>query len=128
MSFFSAEEIGDILGTAQIGLWRLEVEQGVVKRIYTDSFMDELMGVSRDATPEEKVVFLTEHIAPEDNEMFGEYTNKLLEMEQAEVVYKYLHPQNGAMYIRCGGKRSEYIDGKLIIQGCHQNITESIRV
>ena len=128
MSFFSAEEIGDILGTAQIGLWRLEVEQGVVKRIYTDSFMDELMGVSRDATPEEKVVFLTEHIAPEDNEMFGEYTNKLLEMEQAEVVYKYLHPQNGAMYIRCGGKRSEYIDGKLIIQGFHQNITESIRV
>ena len=40
MSFFSAEEIGDILCTAQIGLWRLEVEQGVVKRIYTDSFMD----------------------------------------------------------------------------------------
>ena len=128
MISFTAEEMGDILNTARIGLWRMEIEDNIVKRLLTDSRMDEIMGISSDAAPEEKVYFLMKNIAPDDRALFEEYVGKLLEMEQAEIVYKYVHPYDGVIYIRCGGKRSGLVGNKLIVQGFHQNITESVLV
>ena len=92
MISFTAEEMGDILNTARIGLWRMEIEDNIVKRLFTDSRMDEIMGISSDAAPEEKVDFLMKNIAPDDRALFEEYVGKLLEMEQAEIVYKYVQP------------------------------------
>lgn len=128
MISFTAEEMGDILNTARIGLWRMEIEDNIVKRLFTDSRMDKIMGISSDASPEEKVDFLMKNIAPDDRALFEEYVGKLLEMEQAEIVYKYFHPYDGVIYIRCGGKRSRLVGNKLIVQGFHQNITESVLV
>ena len=51
MISFTAEEMGDILNTARIGLWRMEIEDNIVKRLFTDSRMDEIMGISSDAAP-----------------------------------------------------------------------------
>ena len=49
-----------------------------------------------------------------DQEQFGEYVRKLSE-ERTEIVYRFLHPENGVMIIRCSGKKME--DGT--IAGIH---------
>ena len=44
--------------------------------LFTDSRMDEIMGISSDAAPEEKVYFLMKNIAPDDRALFEEYVGK----------------------------------------------------
>ncbi|MFR3494884.1 MAG: hypothetical protein ACLTTJ_14260 [Blautia sp.] len=78
--------------------------------------MDELLGIDREITPEERFVFHRSRIYPEDMRLFQEYSDKLTEA-RTEIVYRYIHPVSGAMFVRCGGER--HIGDR--IRGCHRN-------
>lgn len=47
----------EFLRNARIGLWRIEVEEGKELRFYADEVMDELLGITEEVTPEERVAF-----------------------------------------------------------------------
>ncbi len=116
-----------ILRTTQIGLWRVEMEEGKNPRFYADEVMDELLGIKTSVTPEERYLLHRSHIHPEDEEMFEEFSNGL-HRTRVEIVYRYLHPERGEMFVRCAGVRDMSVDTYSSIVGTHQDISETIRM
>ena len=116
-----------ILRASRMGMWRVEMEEGKPPRFYADEVMDELLGIDRDITPEERFVFHRSHIHPEDMRLFQEYSDKLTEA-RTEIVYRYIHPVSGAMFVRCGGERDTSVTEYVAVTGIHQDISETVRI
>ena len=117
----------EFLKNVRIGLWRIEVEEGKLPRFYADEVMDELLGITEEITPEERFAFHRRCVHPDDMEMFLEYSDKLTET-QTEIVYRYIHPISGEMFVRCAGIRDNSVTSGISIIGAHQDISETIRV
>lgn len=117
----------EILRASQMGMWCVEMEEGKPPRFYADEVMDELLGIDRDITPEERFVFHRLRIHPEDMQLFQEYSDKLTEV-RTEIVYRYIHPVSGAMFVRCGGARDTSVTEYVAVTGIHQDISETVRI
>ena len=116
-----------ILRASRMGMWRVEMEEGKPPRFYADEVMDELLGIDREITPEERFVFHRSRIHPEDMWLFQEYSDKLTEA-RTEIVYRYIHPVSGAMFVRCGGERDTSVTEYVAVTGTHQDISETVRI
>lgn len=119
--------IKEILRASRMGMWRVEMEEGKPPRFYADEVMDELLGIDREITPEERFVFHRSRIYPEDMRLFQEYSDKLTEA-RTEIVYRYIHPVSGAMFVRCGGERDTSVTEYMAVTGIHQDISETVRI
>ena len=119
--------IKEILRASRMGMWRVEMEEGKPPRFYADEVMDELLGIDREITPEERFVFHRSRIHPEDVRLFQEYSDKLTEA-RTEIVYRYIHPVSGAMFVRCGGERDTLVTEYVAVTGIHQDISETVRI
>ena len=119
--------IKEILRASRMGMWRVEIEEGKPPRFYADEVMDELLGIDREITPEERFVFHRSRIHPEDVRLFQEYSDKLTEA-RTEIVYRYIHPVSGAMFVRCGGERDTSVTEYVAVTGIHQDISETVRI
>lgn len=119
--------IKEILRASRMGMWRVEMEEGKPPRFYADEVMDELLGIDREITPEERFVFHRSRIYPEDMRLFQEYSDKLTEA-RTEIVYRYIHPVSGAMFVRCGGERDASVTEYVAVTGIHQDISETVRI
>ena len=119
--------IKEILRASRMGMWRVEMEEGKPPRFYADEVMDELLGIDREITPEERFVFHRSRIHPEDMRLFQEYSDKLTEA-RTEIVYRYIHPVSGAMFVRCGGERDTSVTEYVAVTGIHQDISETVRI
>ena len=117
----------EILRASRMGMWRVEMEEGKPPRFYADEVMDELLGIDREITPEERFVFHRSRIHPEDMRLFQEYSDKLTEA-RTEIVYRYIHPVSGAMFVRCGGERDTSVTEYVAVTGIHQDISETVRI
>ncbi len=117
----------EILRASQMGMWRVEMEEGKPPRFYADEVMDELLGIDREITPEERFVFHRSRIHPEDMQLFQEYSDKLTEA-RTEIVYRYIHPVSGEMFVRCGGARDTSVTEYVAVTGIHQDISETVRI
>lgn len=127
MDFFGKKDVDDLLRVSRIGLWRVEFEEGKAPRFYADEVMDELLGIEGDVTPEERFVFHSTHIAKEDTELFADYSQKML-FSRSEATYRYNHPTQGEMYVRCGGSLCPTDNGITALSGMHQDISDLIRI
>ena len=116
-----------ILRASRMGMWRVEMEEGKPPRFYADEVMDELLGIDREITPEERFVFHRSRIHPEDMRLFQEYSDKLT-AARTEIVYRYIHPVSGAMFVRCGGERDTSVTEYVAVTGTHQDISETVRI
>ena len=117
----------EILRASQMGMWCVEMEEGKPPRFYADEVMDELLGIDRDITPEERFVFHRLRIHPEDMQLFQEYSDKLTEA-RTEIVYRYIHPVSGEVFVRCGGARDTSVTEYVAVTGIHQDISETVRI
>lgn len=127
MNVLNGQEMQDILKESRTGFWRIDVREGENPKFYADSEMNQLIGTPEEMSPEERFLFHRAHIREEDTEMFLEYSDKLSE-ERTEIVYRYIHPVKGEMYVRCGGKRSDREEGCISIMGYHQDISDTVRM
>lgn len=125
--FLKNTEITKILNSSCTGIWKIETEEGNVPRLYADQTMMELIGGSEDMTPEELFAFHRKHIHPEDVELFERYAERI-SMEATEIVYRYIHPEQGEMYVRCSGKPDFTSRERTVVSGFHQCITDTIRL
>ena len=116
-----------ILRASRMGMWRVEMEEGKSPRFYADEVMDELLGIDREITPEERFVFHRLRIHPEDMQLFQEYSDKLTEA-RTEIVYRYIHPVSGERFVRCGGARDTSVTEYVAVTGIHQDISETVRI
>ena len=119
--------IKEILRASRMGMWRVEIEEGKPPRFYADEVMDELLGIDREITPEERFVFHRSRIYPEDMRLFQEYSDKLTEA-RTEIVYRYIHPVSGERFVRCGGARDTSVTEYVAVTGIHQDISETVRI
>ena len=119
--------IKEILRASRMGMWRVEMEEGKPPRFYADEVMDELLGIDREITPEERFVFHRSRIHPEDVRLFQEYSDKLTEA-RTEIVYRYIHPVSGERFVRCGGARDTSVTEYVAVTGIHQDISETVRI
>ena len=117
----------EILRASQMGMWCVEMEEGKPLRFYADEVMDELLGIDREITPEERFVFHRSRIHPGDMQLFQEYSDKLTEA-RTEIVYRYIHPVSGEMFVRCGGERDTSVTEYVAVTGIHQDISETVRI
>ena len=117
----------EILRASQMGMWCVEMEEGKPPRFYADEVMDELLGIDREITPEERFVFHRSRIHPGDMQLFQEYSDKLTEA-RTEIVYRYIHPVSGEMFVRCGGERDTSVTEYVAVTGIHQDISETVRI
>ena len=127
MSLLNGYDMEELLKESRLGFWKIEFREGEAPRFYADSVTDELMGTSEDMTPEERFLFHRAHIHRDDLELFIEYSNKL-SVERAEIVYRYIHPVSGEMYVRCSGKRDDSVTDRVCIIGFHQDISQTVRM
>ena len=127
MEYLGCNDMQYILRSARIGVWRVEFEEGRAPRFYADRVMDELLGISGDVTPEKRFLYHRAHIHKEDQELFEEYAAKLAK-EPTEIVYRFIHPITGEMYVRCGGKRESGSADTVRIVGTHQDISDTVRL
>jgi len=125
---FTEKDIIDALTISHTGVWRLESEEGKPVRFYADSYMNMLLGVSDDIDPEERFRVFFTRIYKDDMEMFNAYYSALKNENQAEVVYRYIHPEMGVIYVRCGGRKVTYENGIHYYRGFHQNVNETVRI
>ena len=119
--------IKEILRASRMGMWRVEMEEGKPPRFYADEVMDELLGIDREITPEERFVFHRSRIHPEDVRLFQEYSDKLT-AARTEIVYRYIHPVSGERFVRCGGARDTSVTEYVAVTGIHQDISETVRI
>ena len=127
MEYLGCNDMRHILRSARIGVWRVEFEEGRAPRFYADQVMDELLGISGDVTPEVRFLYHRVHIHKEDQELFEEYAAKLTK-EPTEIVYRFIHPISGEMYVRCGGKREPGSTDTVCVVGTHQDISDTVRL
>ena len=126
MSELSQADVQKILQSSRMGLWRVEFEKGKTTRFFADAVMDELIGISREVTPEERYEFYRGRIHPDDLKMFDEYSAHL-STDRTEIIYRYIHPISGEMIVRCSGAKVGSETCYEAVVGTHQDISETIR-
>ncbi len=118
--------LDNILYEAKIGLWYIEIDEGMPPRMYADCAMLELLGLEENPTPEDCYVHWHDRIGPAYLEMVDEIVKIMAAGQHGEVSYAWNHPKWGKIYIRCGGNcDNSYVNG-IRLKGYHQNITELI--
>lgn len=127
MNELSTQIINEYFDANNIGLWKRELEDGVTVRLFADNNMLELLGAPKNLTPEECCEFFMKHIYPEDMYLMAEYDQELLN-GMAEVVYRYNHPTQGLIYVRCGGRMTKKIGNKVTFVGYHKELSDTIHV
>lgn len=118
----------DILGSSNIGLWALEMDEGLPPRMYADETMLRLLGLEEEVSPEETYRAWYNNVNPDYYNEVNASVEKMTAGVHAEVQYPWKHPDGHTMYIRCGGVRnSEYKQG-IRLEGCHQDVTELLQI
>ena len=127
MDFLNGEDMQEFLQTSKMGFWKIEMREGESPYFYANKVMNELLGTPEEMDPQERFWFHRTHVHQEDRQLFGQYSDKLTE-GRAEIVYRYIHPIAGEMYVRCGGKRDDSVKDRISIIGFHQDISDTIRM
>lgn len=128
--FFTEKDREEALIASGTGMWRLESDpkQKEETRFYGDTYMNYLIGVQDELNPAERFKVFMSRVHPDDMKLFMEYYMTLKEKNKAEIVYRYIHPDLGIIYVRCGGTKVQSTDDINIYRGFHQNVTQTIRV
>lgn len=114
----------DILIDVNTGMWQIELSDDHEPKMFGNACMDRLVGIKGTVRPEEYYRMWYENIVDSYYEDVEESVGVMLAGRPSEVEYLFNHPEHGHIYIRCGGKLSKVQDGKQVIQGYHQDVTE----
>ena len=125
MGKISHRDLQEYFRAGNSGFWKYEYEEGKYPRLYTDEITDALFGTTEDMEPEERYEFIEAHIHPQESASFGEYLEEL-RLHESEIIYRYIHPEKGLIYVRCTGRRIPSSDGVIRIIGYHQEATNVV--
>ncbi|HJJ28170.1 MAG TPA: response regulator [Methanocorpusculum sp.] len=114
----------DILVKANLGLWAFELDEGKPPRMYVNTTMLGLIGLTEQKPPEETYHAWYDNIDNASYDLVTEAVNKMVAGEHAEVQYPWHHPNGSTFIVRCGGVRNFAYTQGIRIEGVHQNVTE----
>ena len=121
------EELRDIIASANMGTWRIELIDGRQPRMIADERMMELLGLSgRKMTPEEIYAGWYSRIKPEAEQSVLDSVAKMEAGNRDENTYLWIHPTLGERYVRCGGT-ARAVAGGFILRGYHYDVDDIVR-
>ena len=121
------EEMRDILISAGMGTWHIELIDGEVPRMRADEKMQALLGIdARDMSPEEVYDAWFSHIKPEALPSVLRSVENMKSGLRDENTYLWIHPQLGERYVRCGGT-AVTVPGGHILRGYHYDVDALVR-
>ena len=120
-------EIRDIIASANMGTWRIELVEGQEPRMFVDETMKELLGTTGHVrTLEETYSDWFSNIKPEAVESVLKSVERMKQGYFDENTYLWIHPTKGEHYVRCGGTAQE-IPGGFCLRGYHYDVDEVVR-
>lgn len=125
--FAEISEIRDIIASASMGTWRIELVDGQEPRMYVDNTMKMLLGIENiERTPEMTYTDWFNNIKPEAVPSVLKSVEKMEQGHFDENTYLWLHPVKGERYVRCGGT-SQPIEGGYSLRGYHYDVDDVVR-
>lgn len=120
-------EIKDIISSANMGTWRIELVEGQEPRMYVDDTMKMLLGTEGvERTPEETYTDWFNNVKPEAVSSVLKSVERMESGYFDENTYLWVHPTKGVRYVRCGGTSQE-IPGGYRLRGYHYDVDEVVR-
>ena len=120
-------EIREIIASANMGIWSIEMIEGQEPRMLVDDKMAELLGVEKEnLSPEETYEAWFSHIKPEAVESVLASVEKMQQGFMDENTYLWIHPTKGERYVRCGGT-AEKVEGGFFHRGYHYDVDVQVR-
>jgi len=114
-----------ILRRYQVGVWAIEIEDNCEPRMYADSTMRELLGVTgRTLTPEQLYHAWYDRVEPHHYDAVADGVDRMVNGLVAEIQYPWIHPVRGVMYVRCGATRDFSCTRLIRLEGTHQDVTD----
>lgn len=121
------DHIHDIIASANMGIWRIEIKDGKEPRMYVDDTMQKLLGIDEfERTPEEVYIDWFSNVTPEAVDSVLNSVGKMQEGLFDENTYLWNHPTKGARFVRCGGTAEKVEDG-YILRGYHYDVDDAVR-
>lgn len=125
--FNDITEIRDIVASADMGIWRIELLEGKEPRMYVDGTMKKLLGIDgQERTPEKTYTDWFSNIVPEAVSSVLRSVERMKQGYNDENTYLWNHPTKGVRYVRCGGT-AQKIDGGFSLRGYHYDVDELVR-
>lgn len=126
-AFNAIAEIRDIIASANMGTWRIELVEGKEPRMYVDDTMKKLMGVAgSEHSPEQTYMDWFANIMPEAVDSVLHSVERMEQGHFDENTYLWIHPTKGARYVRCGGT-AVTIPGGYSLKGYHYDVDDVVR-
>ena len=120
-------DIRDIIASANMGTWRIELIEGKDPRMIVDDKMAELLGIKKeDLSPEEVYTAWFSNIKPEAVASVLASVKRMQQGFMDENTYLWIHPTGGERYVRCGGT-AEKVKGGFVHRGYHYDVDAQIR-
>ena len=120
-------ELKDIIASAGMGTWHIELIDGREPRMIVDEKMQELLGLNdQKMTPEEIYTAWFSRIKPEAVDSVLESVAKMQQGLVDENTYLWVHPVKGERYVRCGGTAVK-VDGGFSLRGYHYDVDDIVR-
>lgn len=120
-------EIRETLSSAGVGIWSIELGIKGEPRMYADSTMRRLFGITEAMTPEKLYSTWYSCIHSDSVDKINDSVNYMVEHGYSEIVYKIIHPKFGLKYFRSGGTCFKVSEEMVHIRGYIQDVTEIIR-
>lgn len=125
--FTEISEIRDIISSANMGTWRIELVDNEEPRMYVDDTMSGLLGISgREQTPEKTYMDWFSNIKPEAVPSVLHSVERMQQGYFDENTYLWIHPIKGIRYVRCGGT-AQKIPGGFLLRGYHYDVDSVVR-
>ena len=125
--FNDISEIRDIVASANMGIWRIELVDGAQPRMYVDETMKRLLGTDgQERSPEKTYVDWFSNIAKEAVPSVLESVERMKQGYNDENTYQWIHPTKGVRFVRCGGT-AQKIKGGYSLRGYHYDVDEIVR-
>ena len=123
--FHNMEWVDDILHMSDLGLWNMVTDRDMRDvKFYIDQTMARLLGLKENLSPEACFEFWYKRINRGNHSYVNEAMDRIARSGKlCEVQYTWNHPEWGDIPVRCGGRTRQLQDGRLLITGYHQNMT-----
>ena len=120
-------ELQDIIASAGIGTWLIELVEDKEPRMIADDTMRQLLGITNDTlTPEEIYTHWFSRIKPEAVDSVVKSVSRMQQGKKHENTYLWIHPAKGERYVRCGGTARQ-VPGGYVLRGYHYDVDELVR-
>lgn len=116
----------DILRESNLGLWIIHINEKDGRcEMYADETMSRIMGADRNLSPEECYQLRYGHIRQDCYDYVNDSVKQIITSEvMVEIQYMWNHPELGEVEVRCGGIRTEDIDGMVCPEGYHRMVSD----